>query len=156
MGVAASAGHRRGQGWLFEPIRRQIEAEGLSGDVTFSGYVPEEDLPPLYCGAAAVLVPSLYEGFGFPVLEAMACGAPVVCSDVSSLPEVAGDAALLAAPEDDAALAHAVNLLLSQPAAAKALGELGQRQAERYRWEVSARETVAVYRRALGFGTVCA
>ncbi len=139
-----------GQGWLFEPIRRQIEAEGLAGDVHFAGYVPDADLPPLYSGAAAVLVPSLYEGFGFPVLEAMACGAPVVCSNASSLPEVAGGAALLAGVEDDLGLAHAVQLLLSQPAVAKVLGEMGQRQAGRYRWDVCAKETVEVYRRALG------
>ena len=143
-----------GQGWLFEPIRRQIEEEGLAGDVHFAGYVPDADLPPLYSGAAAVLVPSLYEGFGFPVLEAMACGAPVVCSSASSLPEVAGEAALLAPPEDDEGIAHAVQLLLGQPAVARVMGETGRVQAGRYRWDVCARETVAVYRRALGFGIV--
>ena len=127
-----------GQGWLFEPIRRQIEEEGLGGDVHFAGYVPDADLPPLYSGAAAVLVPSLYEGFGFPVLEAMACGAPVVCSNASSLPEVAGEAALLAAPEDDEALAHAVQLVLGQPEVAKVMGEMGRVQAGRYRWDVCA------------------
>lgn len=137
-----------GQGWLFEPIRRQIEVEGLAGDVQFAGYVPDGDLPPLYSGAAAVLVPSLYEGFGFPVLEAMACSAPVVCSNASSLPEVAGEAALLAAPEDDEGIAQAVQLLLGQPAVAQALGEMGRVQAGRYRWDVCARETMAVYRRA--------
>lgn len=70
-----------GQGWRFEPIRRLVERLGLGGDVSFTGYVPLADLPPLYTGAACVLLPSLYEGFGFPVLEAMACGAPVVCSN---------------------------------------------------------------------------
>lgn len=137
-----------GQGWLFEPIRQQIEADGLGGDVHFGGYVPDEDLAPLYSGAAAVLVPSLYEGFGFPVLEAMACGAPVVCSSASSLPEVAGEAALLVRPDDDLGLAHAVHLLLSQGAAAQMLGEMGRVQAAQYRWDTCARETVAVYRRA--------
>jgi glycosyltransferase involved in cell wall biosynthesis len=139
-----------GQGWLFEPIRRQIEDEGLGGDVHFAGYVPDEDLPPLYSGAAAVLVPSLYEGFGFPVLEAMACGAPVVCSNASSLPEVAGEAALQAAPEDDEAIAQAVHLLLGQPAVAKMMGEMGRVQAGRYRWDVCAKKTVEVYRGAAG------
>ncbi len=138
-----------GQGWLFAPIRRQIEALGLQADVHFAGYVPDADLPPLYSAAAAVLVPSLYEGFGFPVLEAQACATPVVCSDVSSLPEVAGGAALLAAPQDDEALAHALHLLLSQPAAARALGEQGCRQAARFRWDTCAAETVAVYRDCL-------
>ena len=143
-----------GQGWLFEPIRRQIEDEGLGSDVHFAGYVPDADLPPLYSGAAAVLVPSLYEGFGFPVLEAMACGAPVVCSSASSLPEVAGEAALLGAPEDDEGIAHAVQLVLGQPEVAKAMGEMGRVQAGQYRWDVCARETVEVYQRAAGFGIV--
>jgi glycosyltransferase involved in cell wall biosynthesis len=135
-----------GKGWLFEPILAQISALGLENDVQFAGYVPDADLPPLYTGAAAVLVPSLYEGFGFPVLEAQACGAPVICSSASSLPEVAGDAAILVAPEDTAALAHAVHLLLSQPAAARALAEQGHRNARRFRWDTCARETAAVYR----------
>jgi glycosyltransferase involved in cell wall biosynthesis len=138
-----------GQGWLFEPIRRQVETLGLGDDVHFAGYVPDADLPPLYTGAAAALVPSLYEGFGFPVLEAQACGAPVVCSNASSLPEVAGNGALLVAPEDDEALAYAVHLLLSQPAAARALGEQGLKQASRFRWETCARETVEVYRQCV-------
>jgi glycosyltransferase involved in cell wall biosynthesis len=138
-----------GRGWQFEPIRRQIEASGLGDDVAFAGYIADDDLPPLYTGAAAVLVPSLYEGFGFPVLEAQACGAPVVCSNASSLPEVAGGAALLIEPEDDEALAHAVHLLLSQPPAAQTLGEEGRRQASRFRWETCARETVEVYKQCL-------
>lgn len=137
-----------GRGWLFEPIRQQIGALGLEGDVHFAGYVPDADLPALYTGAAAVLVPSLYEGFGFSVLEAQACGAPVVCSRVSSLPEVAGDAALLVAPEDDAALAAAVHLLLSQPALAQALAEHGRRHARQFRWDLCARRTAEVYHQA--------
>jgi glycosyltransferase involved in cell wall biosynthesis len=138
-----------GQGWLFEPIRRRIDELGLAGDVQFAGYVPDADLPPLYTGAACVLVPSLYEGFGFPVLEALACGAPVVCSNTSSLPEVAGDAALLVTPEDHEELAAAVHLLLSQPQAAGELAAAGRRQAARFRWEACARETMAVYERAM-------
>lgn len=134
-----------GQGWLFDPIRRQIDALGLAGDVHFAGYVPDADLPPLYSGAACVLVPSLYEGFGFPVLEALACAAPVVCSNASSLPEVAGGAALLVAPADDEGLAHAVHLILSQPQLAASLAEAGRRQAARFRWDACASETAAVY-----------
>ena len=139
-----------GQGWRFEPIRRLVEQLGLSGDVSFTGYVPFADLPPLYTGAACVLLPSLYEGFGFPVLEAMACGAPVVCSNTSSLPEVAGDAALLAPPTDATALADAVALVLSQPALADVLRRKGLVQAARFRWERCAAETTAVYAAAVG------
>lgn len=135
-----------GKGWLFEPIRRQVEALGLAGDVNFAGYVPAADLPALYSGAACVLAPSLYEGFGFPVLEAMACGAPVVCSNVSSLPEVAGGAALLAPPVDDAALADAVRLVLTQPALAAALRAQGLVQARSFSWERTAAQTAEMYR----------
>ncbi len=134
-----------GQGWRFAPIQRLVADLGLTGDVTFTGYVPPADLPPLYTGADCVLLPSLYEGFGFPVLEAMACAAPVVCSNVSSLPEVAGGAALLVPPDDDQALADAVALILSQPALAAALRRRGLQQAAGYRWETCAAETVAVY-----------
>ena len=134
-----------GQGWRFAPIQRLVADLGLTGDVTFTGYVPPADLPPLYTGADCVLLPSLYEGFGFPVLEAMACAAPVVCSNVSSLPEVAGGGALLVAPDDDQALADAVALILSQPALAAALRRRGLQQAAGYRWETCAAETVAVY-----------
>ncbi len=134
-----------GEGWLFDEIRRQIEELRLTEDVRFAGYVPEGDLPPLYSGAECVLLPSLYEGFGFPVLEAMACNAPVVCADVSSLPEVAGDAALLVPPTDDEALAAAIGRVLNEPGLATALRQAGRMQAARFTWSRCAAETVAVY-----------
>lgn len=134
-----------GEGWLFSPIKAQVEALGLAADVAFTGYVPGADLPALYTGAAAVLQPTLYEGFGFPVLEAMACGAPVICSNVSSLPEAAGNAALLVAPLDDAALAAAIQQLLMEPTLADELRSLGLAQASKFRWERCAQETVTVY-----------
>ncbi len=138
-----------GEGWLFAPIREQIAALGLAADVSFTGYVPAADLTALYSGAAAVLQPTLYEGFGFPVLEAMACGAPVVCSNVSSLPEAAGDAALLVAPLDDVALAAASQRLLNEPALADELRRLGLQRAATFRWERCAQETVALYQGVL-------
>jgi glycosyltransferase involved in cell wall biosynthesis len=134
-----------GKGWLFEPIAALVEELGLQNDVTFTGYVPAEDLPALYSAAACVLLPSLHEGFGFPVLEAMACGAPVVCSNVSSLPEVAGDAALLVPPTDADALAAALRLVLTQPQLAARMREAGLRQAARFTWERCVRETAALY-----------
>lgn len=136
-----------GKGWRFEPIRRLVDELGLVQDVVFAGYVPAAELPSLYTGAACVLLPSLYEGFGFPALEAMACAAPVVCSNVSSLPEVTGAAALHVAPHDPAALAAAVRLVVTQPALAAALRQHGPIQAARFRWENAAAETAALYRR---------
>jgi glycosyltransferase involved in cell wall biosynthesis len=134
-----------GEGWHFAPIRDQVEELGLAADLSFAGYVPLADLAPLYSGADCVLLPSLYEGFGFPVLEAMACGAPVICSNVSSLPEVAGDAARLVPPLDDAALAAAVKAVLTMPELRHSLRERGLRQASNFRWSQCAAETVALY-----------
>lgn len=139
-----------GQGWLFEPIQAQVATLGLTNDVQFTGYVPAADLPALYSGAAAVLQPTLYEGFGFPVLEAMACGAPVVCSNSSSLPEAAGDAALLVPPTDAAALAAAVRQLITEPGLADRLRTRGINRAAAFRWERCAQATVEVYREVVG------
>ena len=134
-----------GQGWLFEPVQKLVAELGLNDDVTFAGYVPAADLPLLYAGADCVLLPSLYEGFGFPVLEAMACGAPVVCSNVSSLPEVAGDAALLVTPTDDEALAIAIRRVLTEPGLGNAMRTRGSEQAAKFRWEHCAKKTIEVY-----------
>ncbi|MBX3013162.1 MAG: glycosyltransferase family 4 protein [Caldilineaceae bacterium] len=142
-----------GEGWLFEPIKAQVMALGLSADVHFTGYVPAADLPALYGGAVAVLQPTLYEGFGFPVLEAMACGAPVVCSNVSSLPEAAGDAALLVPPLDDEAIAAAIIHLLTNPDVAVSLRQLGSLRAAAFQWQRCASETVALYRQVQQMST---
>ena len=141
-----------GRGWLFAPIQQLVAELNLTDDVVFAGYVPAEDLPPLYSGAACVLLPSLYEGFGFPVLEAMACAAPVVCSNVSSLPEVAGDAALLTPPHADETLAAAVRLIVSQPALAAEMRRRGLVQAARFRWESTAAATAELYRQTAAVG----
>lgn len=134
-----------GEGWLFAPVRRLVEELGLSGDVTFAGYVPNADLPALYAGAACVLQPSLYEGFGFPVLEAMACGAPVVCSNASSLPEVAGDAALLAPPTDVDAWVASIEQIINSPALQATLRERGVRWSRQFCWDQCAAMTAALY-----------
>ncbi len=139
-----------GEGWLFAPIRQQVEALGLQNDVYFPGYIPAVDLAALYGGATCVLQPSLYEGFGFPVLEAMACGVPVVCSNVSSLPEAAGDAALLVNPLDDEALAAAVQRLIRENDLAPAMQAKGLIHAAQFRWERCAAETVGIYRQVVG------
>lgn len=136
-----------GKGWLFEPIQTAVKQLGLQENVIFAGYVPEEDLPCLYSGADCVLVPSLYEGFGFSVVEAMACKTPVVCSQGGSLGEIAGDAALLLAdPLDDEELAHQIQQVLTQPDLAGKLVEAGLRRAAAFRWSTAADATADLYR----------
>ena len=130
-----------GRGWLFEPI---LDEADKHESVHLLGFVLDEDLPPLYQGAALFAFPSLYEGFGLPVLEAMACGTPVVCSNTSSLPEVAGDAASLVDPLDVAGLSVAMSRVLEDKGLRKRMIEQGLRQASRYTWEGSARQLLDV------------
>ncbi len=134
-----------GKGWLFDPIQTLVGELGLSEDVLFAGRVDDDDLPALYSGAACLLMPSLYEGFGFPVLEAMACGTPVVCSNRSSLPEVAGDAAILVDPEDVAGLAAAVGRAVGDAALAGQLRQRGIQQAARFDWTRCATDVARIY-----------
>ena len=122
---------------------------GLGSRVRFLGPVDEADLPALYTAATAFVFPSFYEGFGLPVLEAMACGTPVACSNVSSLPEVAGDAALLFAPGDARALAGALERLIEDHALRAELRQLGLAQAARFTWAHTAAATLGVYRKLL-------
>jgi len=131
-------------GWLYEETIAQARELGTA--VQFIGGVRPEDLPALYSAARLFVLPSLYEGFGLPVLEAMACGTPVVCSQASSLPEVAGDAALLVEPHDVDGLAAALQRALSDEALRRQMIARGLAQAARFSWEKAARETLAVYR----------
>jgi glycosyltransferase involved in cell wall biosynthesis len=133
-------------GWGYERIRRRVEELGLGPRVDFLGYVPEEDLPHLYRGARAFVYPSFYEGFGIPVIEAMAAGAPVVTSNVSSLPEVAGDAALLVPPGDVREIRTAVSRLLGDPDLGARLRARGVERARRFTWERCAEGVLEVYR----------
>jgi glycosyltransferase involved in cell wall biosynthesis len=129
-----------------DKIHQAIAELGLSANVVLPGRVPDEYLPGLYAQAALVVMPSLYEGFGFPVLEAMASGTPVVSSNTSSLPEVAGDAALLIPPTDINAWAEAVDQVLTNPALAAELRAKGLEQARQFTWQRTAAETIEVYR----------
>lgn len=133
------------KGWMYEAIFAELTTQGLAGRVVFTGYVPQEDLPPLYGGARVFVYPSLYEGFGLPVLEAMQCGAPVVTTDISSMPEVVGDAALLVKPDDADALTAALTRVLSDDALAADLRQRGLARAALFSWDRCARETRAVY-----------
>lgn len=129
----------------------QREAADLieSQQLVLTGYVPDEDLPALYNNARLLVYPSLYEGFGLPVLEAMACGTPVVTSDTSSLPEAAGDAALLVDPLQGDEIAQAMLRILTDARLALALSERGLRQASRFSWQRTAQETALVYQAVL-------
>ncbi|MBN1888228.1 MAG: glycosyltransferase family 4 protein [Thermoflexales bacterium] len=129
----------------YPEAKRRVEELGLGEQVIFVGAVDDEDLPALYSGAALFAFPSEYEGFGLPVLEAMACGSPVVCSNTSSLPEVAGEVALLVDPTDVDALAAAIGRVLADVGLRQAMREKGLAQAARFSWERTARETLAVY-----------
>lgn len=129
---------------------RPLAAElGLAGQVRFCGWVDESDKPALYSGALAFLFPSHYEGFGLPPLEAISCGTPVIVSDRSSLPEIAGDAGLYVAPDDVDALTQAMLKLATDPGLRQALSQAALAQSARYTWSQTAQATLAAYRRAL-------
>lgn len=136
--------------WRASDVYAEVEQLGLQERVIFTGYVPDEDLVLLYNAAAAFLYPSLYEGFGLPILEAMACGAPVVCSNVASMPEVAGDAALLIDPTDAEALAMALRRLATEPELRADLATRGPARAGAFSWARAAAQTLAVYAGLLG------
>ena len=133
-----------------EELRLLSRELGIADLVRMPPWLPAADLEGLYRAAACVVFPSLYEGFGLPVLEAMARGVPVACSRRSSLPEVAGDAALLFDPEDEASIATAMERLLDDRALAERLAEAGLKRAASVSWERTAELTVECYRRALG------
>jgi glycosyltransferase involved in cell wall biosynthesis len=133
-------------GWLSAPIMTLAKARG----VRVLDYVPDEDLAGLYSGAAAFVFPSLYEGFGFPVLEALACGVPVICSNTSSLPEVAGAAAVLVDPLDTHAISAAINRVLADADLRAILIRRGYEQIQKFSWEKAARETLTVLEEAFG------
>lgn len=125
-----------------------IQESPVRHKIKLLGHVPEEDLPAIYSAARVFCFPSLYEGFGLPVLEAMACGTAVVCSDRSSLPEVAGDAAVMVDPTDVAALGCAIDELLSDERRCLELAAKGVQRAKQFSWRKTAELTVEVYRKA--------
>ena len=141
-----------GLGWGYEPVMERLASPDLDGGVVRLGRVADADLPALYRGAAAFVYPSLFEGFGLPVLEAMACGVPVVTSNASSLPEVAGEAALTVPPHDVPALAAAVRAALTDEGLALRLRAAGPIRAAGFTWSGTARGMAEVYREALAVG----
>ena len=142
-----------GRGWLTEGLDAEITRQGVADRVILPGFVDDADLPALYSAADLFVFPSLYEGFGLPLLEAMACGVPVISSDASSLPEVAATggepAALLLPPGDEAAWSAAMLRLLTDETARQRLITAGVAQAARFTWQAAARQLAALYERLL-------
>jgi len=130
-------------------VRELVGRAGIEKQTVFTGVVSDDRLIDLYQHASLFVFPSRYEGFGLPVLEAMACGCPVICSDVSSLPEVAGDAALLVAPLDVDKLTSEITQVLRDPELHSDLRKRGLARASTFSWDRTARETIAVYRKVV-------
>lgn len=137
------------KGWLYEDIFDAVRELHLNDRVSFLGFVEDAHLPALYRGAELFAFPSLYEGFGIPILEAMGCGTPVVTANNSSLPEVAGDAALLVDAHDAAALADAMWCIMSDSTCRAALRERGLQRVKLFSWQHAAETLLTVYRQAL-------
>lgn len=137
------------KGWLYEGIFKKIQELGLEDDVVDLGYIDEIDKPALYQMAQCFVFPSIYEGFGIPVIEAMAAGTPVITTNVSSLPEVAGEAGVLVDPKDTIAIAESMYQLTTNEAKKQELIQKGYTQAQKFSWETSAEKLYRVYKELL-------
>lgn len=139
-----------GRGWNSTPIPKLVNKLGLEQSVVFTGFIPQADIVGLYNLATLYAFPSLVEGFGLPVLEAFACGTAVVTSNVTAMPEVAGDAAILVDPLNMAELADAFRRVLADDALRNDLAKRGLRRAQEFTWQRTAREMLKVYEKVLG------
>ena len=137
------------QGWRNEQLHARIEAATKEGWARYLGFVEANELPLIYAGARVFVFPSLYEGFGLPVLEAMASGIPVVCSNASTLPEVAGEAAAMCEPQDVDTLSELINRALQDESWRELAVKKGLLQAAKFSWQRCAKETTAVYKEVL-------
>lgn len=135
------------KGWMYETIFTLVQNYGLENDVIFTGYVDEEDVPVLLCGAHIFAFPSLYEGFGIPPLEAMACGTPVITSNTSSLPEIVGEAGILIPPMDAEGLKRSMQQLLTDEVMRQHYIKAGLKQVREFTWARSAEKLVDIYRK---------
>jgi glycosyltransferase involved in cell wall biosynthesis len=137
------------KGWLTGQLYRGFTGLDLDDDVIFTGYVPHSDLPLLMNAAQAFIFPSLYEGFGLPVLEAMKCGTPVLTSNISSLPEIVGHAAILVDPYDEESIAHGMEQLVEDGELSARLANDGLEQSSLFSWKKAAAETLKIYKQVL-------
>jgi glycosyltransferase involved in cell wall biosynthesis len=138
------------RGWLSDGFYAALEGCPVHEGVILTGYVPDADLPAIYAAATAFVFPSLYEGFGLPPLEAMACGTPVVCSNVSSMPEAVGDAALLVDPEDTRSIEEAILRIVTDSDLRASLRARGYERSGAFSWHLSAKRTLDVYNGVCG------
>jgi glycosyltransferase involved in cell wall biosynthesis len=138
-----------GKGWLYDGFFRRLEQLKIRDSVLFPGYVPSADLPALYSAATMAVMPSVYEGFGLPVLEAMACGTPVVCSTAASLPEFGGDAAGYFDPYSVETIADVIGSIWHDSEIRLEMRREGLAQASRFSWEAAATQTLALYDKLL-------
>ena len=136
-------------GWFYQPVLTAVQEMGIGTDVIFPGFIPDNELPLWYNAADVFVYPSVYEGFGLPPLEAMACGVPVIVSDASSLPEVVGEAGLLVDPHEPVEWGNALSLLCKDADLRSELTSRGLARAQEFSWTRMARETISVYRTAL-------
>jgi alpha-1,3-rhamnosyl/mannosyltransferase len=133
-------------GWGSDEVASRIHSLQRAGRLTYLGYVPDEVRPALISGARAFVYPSLYEGFGLPILESMSCGVPVLASNVSSLPEVVGDAGVMVDPQDVDAIAAGMTRLWQDDALRRELAAKGLKRARSFSWERTASQTLSVYK----------
>jgi glycosyltransferase involved in cell wall biosynthesis len=138
-----------GLGWLYEDVLTQIDSMQARERVHRIGHVPYKDLPAFYNLADVFVYPSVYEGFGLPPLEGMACGTPVITSNISSMPEFVGDAGILVPPNDEEALLDAVQRVLTDDALRQRLRETGPQRAANFTWKHTAQKTLAIYQQVL-------
>ncbi len=134
------------KGWLYHDIFETARESGLDSSIIFTGFVDTEDMPVIYSMSSVFAFPSLYEGFGLPLLEAMSCGAPVVCSDTSSLPEVVGDAGILVEPTNVKAWVESLEKSLKDKDFVQILRSKGLQRSKLFSWEKAAKETFQVYK----------
>jgi glycosyltransferase involved in cell wall biosynthesis len=138
------------KGWKFTPIFDWVQENQLEHEIIFTGYIDDEDLPAIYSAATVLVMPSIYEGFGLPLLEAMQCGTPVIGSDISSIPEIIGEAGILVEPSDYSALAGEIHRMISDPSIRQFYSQMALERSKQFTWEKTALETKQIYEKVLG------
>ena len=138
-----------GKGWFFDEIFEKVRQLGLTKRVHFAGYVPDEELPLWYAAADLLVFPSIYEGFGMPIIEAMGCGTPVLASDASAMPEAVGDVGELFDPTNVSNLTESLQTLLENPEQLAKMRKRGPAHARKFSWAVAGEQTAKIYLEAL-------